>query len=176
MKPALAGEHSIVGCPASHDSVGAGLFKSVLRQHAATVTVVTAGLDVPVGFCATSFTSVSLDPPLVSFCVGLQASSWSTLRVAPKIMVHLLADTQVDLARRFAQSAAARFGSETRWHQGPFGLPVLQGVMAWLVLEPVSRTPVGDHALIVGTVVQAEHAVGRRPLVHHDGRFTSLAS
>lgn len=176
MKPTLAVERSIARSQASRDTVGAGLFKSVLRQHAATVTVITAGLDAPVGFCATSFTSVSLDPPLVSFCVGLQASSWSTLRVAPKIMVHLLADTQVDLAQRFAQSGAARFGSETRWHHGPFGLPVLQGVMAWLVVEPVSRTPVGDHALTVGRVVQARRAVGRRPLVHHDGRFTSLAS
>jgi len=113
---------------------------------------------------------------VVSFCVGLQASSWSTLRVAPKVMVHLLADTQVDLAWRFVRSGAARFGSETRWHRGPFGLPALHGVMARLVLEPVSRTPVCDHALIVGKVVHAEQAVGRRPLVHYDGRFTSLAS
>jgi flavin reductase (DIM6/NTAB) family NADH-FMN oxidoreductase RutF len=155
--------------------VGSARFREVLRQHAAGVAVVTAGTEAPVGFCATSVTSVSLDPPLVLFCVGLGASSWPTLRRAPAVMVHLLDEAQGPLARRFARSASDRFGPETDWDRGPFQLPQLTGVLAWMVLEPVSRTPVGDHAVVVGRVLAAERTPGRRPLLYQDGEFTALA-
>ena len=171
--PGLSGRAGPTGL-AGPDGVSPAAFRAVLRRHAATVTVVTAGREAPVGLCATSFTSVSLEPPLVSFCVGLRASAWPTLRVAPKIMVHLLADTQEALARRFAQPGAARFGPPTGWHRGPFDLPTLHEALAWLVLHPLSRTPIGDHVLVVGRVLEADYVAGRRPLLYQDGEFTSL--
>ncbi|HEY3477560.1 MAG TPA: flavin reductase family protein, partial [Streptomyces sp.] len=86
--------------------MGPGLFRSVMRHHAKGVAVITAGEDTPVGFCATSLTSVSLDPPLVSFTVGLRAASWPTVEAARHVMVHLLADGQEEIARRFARAGA----------------------------------------------------------------------
>jgi flavin reductase (DIM6/NTAB) family NADH-FMN oxidoreductase RutF len=169
------------------EPVDAGAFRSVMRHHAKGVAVITAGLDVPVGFCATSLSSVSLDPPLVSFTVGREASARSTVERARHVVVHLLAEDQEELARRFARSGAPRFGPATRWHRGALGLPVLDGVLAWLAVALVRVVPAGDHALVIGCVVAtgpgadagpgggpgAGHAPRRagRPLVHHDGVF-----
>lgn len=151
------------------------LFRSVMRHHAKGVAVITAGTDTPVGFCATSLTSLSLEPALVSFTVGLRTASWVTVKTAEHVMVHLLADGQEDVARRFATTGTPKFGPETRWHRGPLGLPELDDVLACLVVTPVNQLRVGDHALIVGRVVSGRHAAGGRPLIHHDGGFVRLA-
>ena len=110
--------------------VNAGQFRALLRRQAATVTVVTAPGDpaaglAPAGFTATSFTSVSLDPPLVSFCLGRDSSSWPTVARAPYVAVHLLAEHQRDVARTFAISGIDRFAAHTGWQPGPHGVPLL---------------------------------------------------
>lgn len=150
------------------------LLKSVLRQHAKGVAVITAGTETPAGFCATSLTSVSLVPPVILFAIGLGSASWPVISTARYVMAHLLAHDQEELARRFGRPGAPRFGPETRWHRGPFGLPTLDGVLAWLVLAPTHRITVGDHALILGHVVQAENVAAGSPLVHHDREFVRL--
>jgi flavin reductase (DIM6/NTAB) family NADH-FMN oxidoreductase RutF len=153
-------------------------FRAAMRHHAKGVAVITAGTEHPVGFCATSLSSVSLEPPLVSFTVGLRSSSWATIETARHVMVHLLADDQADLASLFARRDAAKFGPDTRWHRNDLGLPVLDDVLAWLQLALTSRSPVGDHALVIGQVITSGHAAAGTagPLVHHDGAFTALAA
>ena len=159
-------------------AVEAAPFRAAMRQHAKGVAVITAGVDHPVGFCATSLASVSLEPPLVSFTVGLRASSRATIETASHVMVHLLTDGQADLATRFACRDAAKFGPGTLWHRDELGLPVLDDVLAWLRLALVNCCPVGDHALVIGQVVASWHAAPgtARPLVHHDGGFVALAT
>lgn len=156
--------------------VGPGLFRTVMRHHAKGVAVITAGAEAPTGFCATSLASVSLHPPIVSFTVGLRATSWATVETARHVMVHLLADSQEDVARRFAQQDVAKFGPGTRWHRGTFGLPVLDDVLAWLVLALISHFPVGDHALVIGRVVEARNLAAGGPLIHHNGEFVRLTA
>ncbi len=151
-------------------------FRAVMSHHAKGVAVITAHTDRPAGFCATSFVSLSLDPPLVSFAAGLQTRSWAAMKNAPHFLVHLLAEGQEWLARTFARSDGDKFGPPVAWHSGPFGLPMLDDVPAWLVLAPVGVLPVGDHALVIGRVVEAGHTSNRRPLVHHDGTFCQLSS
>ena len=85
-------------------TIDSGLFRRVLRRHAAAVVVVTAPGEPPTGFTATSFTSVSLDPPLVSFCVAKAASVWPTVRGAGLVAVHVLTAGQEPVARIFAAS------------------------------------------------------------------------
>ncbi|WP_338693810.1 flavin reductase family protein [Streptomyces sp. Q6] len=148
--------------------------RSVLRRHAKGVAVVTVGGERPVGFCVTSLASLSLDPPLMSFTVGLRSTSWGAVRDATWVMVQLLAAGQEDVARVFAGPTPARFGPGTSWHRDPLGLPALDGVLARFVLTPVSRRPVGDHALVIGLVVRAGRGADAGPLVHHDGRFVDL--
>lgn len=159
-------------------AVAADPFRAAMRHHAKGVAVITAGADSPIGFCATSLSSVSLEPPLVSFTVGLRSSSWATIETARHVMVHLLADSQADLASRFARRDAAKFGPDTRWHRSELGLPVLDGVLAWLQLAVTNCFEVGDHALVIGQVMVSWHAAAgtARPLVHLGGEFVTLAT
>lgn len=161
---------------ADEATVGSESLRQVLRRHAKGVTVITAGGDAPVGFCATSLAPVALDPPVLSFSIDTRSRSWATIATAEHVMVHLLADDQEDLAHRFARPRLARFGPATRWHRGAHGLPELDGVLARLLLVPVDRIAVDDHVLVIGRMVGAAlGAGGKGPLLHCDGTFGRLA-
>ncbi|MEV1083231.1 flavin reductase family protein [Streptomyces sp. NPDC050211] len=151
------------------------LFRSVFRRHAAGVAVITAyGDRGPVGFTATSLTSVSAEPPLVSFGIGTGASSWPAMARADHVGVHILGEHQRELAATFARSGADRFGPSTGWREGPEGVPVLDDVLAWLVCRVHARVPAGDHRVVLAEVVHGDPSGPGRPLVYHQGRFTAL--
>lgn len=150
------------------------LLRSVFRQHAAGVAVITAAGSAPVGFTATSLTSVSAQPPVISFGIGLGASCWPTVAEADHIGVHILGEHQADLAATFARSGADRFGAPTRWFEGPEGVPVLDGVLAWLVCKVIARVPAGDHRIVLAEAVCGDPAGAGRPLLYHQGRFNAL--
>ncbi|MFH8804016.1 flavin reductase family protein [Streptomyces sp. NPDC017936] len=151
------------------------LLRSVFRRHAAGVAVITApGEPGPVGFTATSLTSVSAEPPMLSFGIGTGASSWPAVSRAGHVGVHILGEHQRELAATFARSGADRFGPPTVWREGPEGVPVLDGVLAWLACRVVARVPAGDHRLVLAEVVAGDPAGAGRPLLYHQGRFTAL--
>jgi len=156
--------------------VDAEVFRGLLRHQASTVTVVTAPGTPPVGFTATSFTSVSLVPPLVSFCLARTSSSWPTMAGADHVAVHLLAQGQQELARTFATRGIDRFAAPTRWRVGPYGVPVLDGTLAWLVCRIVDRVAAGDHAVVLAEPLLARHRDEESPLLYHQGRYASLAN
>src|SRR6185312_5282820 len=105
--------------------VDTDLFRQLLRRHAAAVVVITAPGEPPAGFTATSFTSVSLDPPLVSFCLAKTASAWPAVEAASTIAVHVLTQEQEHVARTFATRGIDRFAVHGAWHPGPDGVPLL---------------------------------------------------
>jgi flavin reductase (DIM6/NTAB) family NADH-FMN oxidoreductase RutF len=147
-------------------------FRALLRRHAAGVVVITAPGTRPAGFTATSFTSVSLRPPLISFCLNRTASSWPAVASAEHIAVHVLTDRQEELAQTFATSGIDRFAPPTRWHTGRHAVPVLDGVLAVLVCRIVDRVPAGDHAIVLAEPVEGEHLDGGdAPLLYHMGRY-----
>ncbi|MCD7440723.1 flavin reductase family protein [Streptomyces lincolnensis] len=151
------------------------LLRSVFRRHAAGVAVVTArGEAGPVGFTATSLTSVSAEPPMLSFGIGTGASSWPAVSRADHVGVHILGEHQEELAATFARSGADRFGGATAWSDGPEGVPVLDDVLAWLVCRVVTRVPAGDHRIVLAEVVLGDPAGPGRPLLYHGGRFNGL--
>lgn len=152
-----------------------GLLRAAFRQHAAGVAVITAyGGGRPVGFTATSLTSVAAEPPLLSFGVSTGSSSWPVLAEAEHVGVHVLGEEQHELAATFARSGADRFAPPTRWRTGPYGVPVLEGVVAWLVCTVVARVPAGDHRVVLAEVAEGESTDGARPLLYHRGRFNAL--
>lgn len=155
--------------------VDADLFRSVLRRQAASVTVVTVAGDPPVGFTATSFTSVSLNPPLISFCLGRDSSSWPTVEQAEHLAVHLLAEGQQQVARVFATRGIDRFAAHSDWRRGPYDVPILDGALAWMVCRPVQRIPAGDHTIVVAEPLVGQHDYDGDPLVYHAGRYAGLA-
>ncbi|GAA1415068.1 flavin reductase family protein [Streptomyces thermospinosisporus] len=159
--------------PASPD-----LLRSVFRRHAAGVAVITArGASGPVGFTATSLASVSADPPMLSFGIGTAGSSWPVIATADHVGVHVLAEDQQDLAVTFARPGADRFGPGTAWWDGPEGVPLLHGVLAWTVCEVVARVPAGDHRIVIAEVLlgdPGDPARPGRPLLYHHGRYHGL--
>ncbi|GHE36079.1 flavin reductase family protein [Streptomyces vinaceus] len=158
------------GLPGSPD-----LLRSVFRRHAAGVAVITAeDGGSPVGFTATSLNSVSADPPLLSFTIATGASSWPAIRDSEYLGVHILGEHQQDLAGLFARSGADRFGPGTGWSEGLYGVPVLDGVLAWLVCRVVARVPAGAHRVIIAEAVAGDPAGEGRPLLYHQGRFNAL--
>ncbi|SDJ40124.1 flavin reductase family protein [Streptomyces indicus] len=150
------------------------LLRSVFRRHAAGVAVITAQGERPVGFTATSLTSAAAEPPLVSFVVGTGSSSWPVLAEAEHVGVHILGEHQRELAARFARTGADRFAPPTAWRPGPHGVPVLDGVLAWLGCRILTRVPAGDHRLIVAEVVAGDASGEGLPLLYHGGGFNGL--
>ncbi|WP_405775787.1 flavin reductase family protein [Streptomyces sp. NBC_00859] len=150
-------------------------FKQVFRRHPAGVVAVTADAGRgPVGFTATSLTSLSLDPPLVSFGIAVTASSWPHLERATTAVVNFLAADQTSLARTFATSGIDRFAAPTQWRRLPGGEPVLGGVAGWLRIGVEQIVPAGDHRIVVARVEESWLDESRGPLLFHDGGFRSL--
>ncbi|BBH63910.1 flavin-dependent reductase [Actinoplanes sp. OR16] len=159
--------------------VDADLFRNLLRRHAAAVVVITApGGDLagPAGFTATSFTSVSLDPPLVSFCLAHTASAWPAVSDADVVAVHVLTEEQEHVARTFSRRGIDRFAAHGDWEEGPGGVPLLGGVLARLVCRVVRRVEAGDHTIVLASpVAGAVHDdLAATPLVYHDGTYHNL--
>ncbi|MFD8713255.1 flavin reductase family protein [Streptomyces anulatus] len=150
-------------------------FKQVFRRYPAGVVVVTADSGRgPVGFTATSLTSLSLDPPLVSYGIGVVASSWPHVEAAASTVVNFLGADQESLARTFATSGIDRFAAPTAWRRLPEGEPVLDGVAGWLRLETERIVPAGDHRIVIARVTESWLDEDRAPLLFHDGAYHSL--
>jgi flavin reductase (DIM6/NTAB) family NADH-FMN oxidoreductase RutF len=158
--------------PASEDA-GAELLRRFFRRYAASAAVITVHGERPMGFTATSLASVSIDPPLLSFGIATTASCWPVMQRAEHFGVHLLGHDQEALAGRFARRGVDRFAAPTQWRPGPFGVPLLGGVLAWAVCRTVARVPAGDHVIVLGEPVAVDHVAGS-PLVHHNGGYRPL--
>ena len=158
------------------DTVDAELFRQLLRRHAAAVVVITAPGEPATGFTATSFTSVSLDPPLVSFCLAHTASAWPAIQAADTVAVHVLGQEQQHVARTFATRGIDRLAVHGAWRPGPDGVPLLDGVLARLVCRVVDRVRAGDHTIVLASPLTGEHGLGEAsaPLVYHSGRYAAL--
>lgn len=148
-------------------------FRALLRRQAASVTVVTAAGDPPAGFTATSFTSVSLHPPLVSFCLARSSSTWPAVTRAEHVAVHMLGEDQQDIARTFATSGIDRFAAHPGWRPGPYGVPLLHEPVAWLLCRVSERVTAGDHTIVLAEPLTGGLGEGA-PLLYHNGRYAAL--
>lgn len=162
-------------------SVSVEDYRSALRRHPAGVTVVTMDSPTgPVGFTATSMTSLSASPPLVCFNITNTSSSFEALKAAESVVVHILGRHQLEVARRFSQSAALRFADPGSWQSLPTGEPLLTDTPTWLRLAVQSRILAGDSLLVIGEVMRAEchqpDGAAPEPLIYHDGAFVAASS
>nr|WP_246600873.1 flavin reductase family protein [Skermania piniformis] len=146
-----------------------------MRRYPAGVTIVTlAGADRPVGFTATSFASLSAQPPLISFNIAETSSSIDALRAADSLVVHFLGEHQQHLAQRFAADADQRFADRSLWSTLETGEPVLHGTPIWLRTRMYRLLPIGDHTLVIGLVTRVHDDVDgpvAAPLLYHDGAY-----
>ena len=123
------------------------------------VTVVTAfGEDgAPLGFTANSFTSVSLDPPLLLVCLAKTSRNYAALTGAKGFGVNILSERQKDISNTFARPVEDRFAA-VDWRKGPFGAPVFAGVAAWFDCAMHEHVDAGDHVILIGRVEAFENS------------------
>ncbi|MFG3441302.1 flavin reductase family protein [Nonomuraea sp. NPDC047897] len=139
----------------------------------AVVTTVTPSGE-RAGVTVNSFSSVSLDPPLVLWCLSDRAPSAPVFLRAGQFAVNVLAAGQAELSRRFATPAPDKFAGVDVLAT-PAGLPVLAGALATFACRTVTVHDGGDHHIFVGRVEHYERS-GGEPLVFHSGRYRELAS
>jgi flavin reductase (DIM6/NTAB) family NADH-FMN oxidoreductase RutF len=148
--------------------------RRALGQFATGVTVITAqGPKGPIGFTASSFNSVSLDPPLILWCLAQNSERLGAYRAAPGYAVNVLNADQAEIASRFASKLEDRFAG-IGWTEGRNGAPVLDGSLAVFECEHEAIHDAGDHQLFVGRVLRCAEA-GGAPLTYFGGGFGTLA-
>jgi flavin reductase len=149
------------------DLVDSRHLRRSVGQFVTGVTVVTYDLDgSPRGVTVNSFTSVSVDPPLILVSIARSARAAAGLSGAP-LVVNVLAADQLDLARHFAGRSVQ--GLEIPWspHHHP---PRLRGAVAWIECRPYAEVEAGDHILFLSRVT-SHRMLSREPLLFHTGRF-----
>ena len=148
-------------------------FRDALGRFATGVTVVTCNTaQGPVGITANSFASVSLDPPLVLWSVARSSSRYGHFAEARHYAIHILADTERDLAARFTRGGAAFDGLD--WAPSPEGIPQIAGTLARFDCVRDAAHDGGDHLIIVGRVLRASLRAGD-PLVFSQGHYGGFA-
>jgi 3-hydroxy-9,10-secoandrosta-1,3,5(10)-triene-9,17-dione monooxygenase reductase component len=147
------------------------LLRDVLGHFASGVTVVTADTaEGPIGFTCQSFSSLSLDPPLVVFAPARSSRTWPRLREIGHFCVNVLAEDQPDVSAAFARSGVDKFAG-VRWRPSPQGAPVLEGVVAWIDCRLWAEYDGGDHTLVAARVLDLGADPDRRPLLFHRGAY-----
>ncbi len=135
------------------DPIDGREFRRVLGHYPTGVTVVTAACPTgPEGMTIGSFTSVSLDPPLVSFCPSRDSDSWIRMRDVGSFCVNVLGDHQADVSTTFASKTDDRFEGLTTRIEAT-GAPVIEGCLAWIDCRVEAVHAAGDHDIVVGQVV-----------------------
>ncbi len=138
-----------------------------------TIASVVDRQGTPHGLTVNSFTSVSLEPPLVVVALAHSASVMDAFRDARFFAVNVLSAQQRPLADRFARKGVDRFDG-LEWHTGETGAPLLADTLAEIECATRYRFTAGDHDLIVGEVVRADVREGA-PLLYFSGRYRELA-
>jgi flavin reductase (DIM6/NTAB) family NADH-FMN oxidoreductase RutF len=150
-------------------------FRQLCGRFATGIAIITTTdpAGAPAGMTVNSFTSVSLDPPLVLVAIDRAASMHAALEGASGWAINILEAHQEALSRRFASGLPDRFEG-IGWHAGPGGEILLEGALAHLRCEAVSRVPAGDHTLFIGQVTGGEAAEHGRPLLYYRGGYAEL--
>ena len=153
-----------------HQIVDPAAMRRVLGSFATGVVVV-AGEDAgePVGFACQSFASVSLDPPLVLFCVANTSASWPRIARSGRFAVNVLAADQVEVGARFGRSGGDKFAG-LDYRSSAWG-PVLEGVLSTVLCTVEDVHAAGDHQIVVGRVQSLLTHREDGPLLFFRGAF-----
>ena len=149
--------------------------RDAMGCFATGVTIVTAldAAGVPVGLTANSFTSVSLEPPLLLVCIANSSGTAPALREAGHFGVNVLQIGQQPASNRFATRGADRFAN-LPWAPGQTGVPLLGSSLVSFECERESLHEAGDHFILVGRVVRAQFEPHRDPLLYFRGKYRRL--
>lgn len=157
--------------PPINSDADSSQLRQALSKFATGVTIVTSvGRDLePVGITANSFSSVSLEPPMVLWSLSDKAFSRQAFESAGHFCVHVLAAEQQDLSEQFARAGEDKF-SGLEWSRGLGHVPLLSNFVARFQCRNLKRHPAGDHIIFIGEVLEYEQNENR-PLVFQGGRY-----
>lgn len=163
--PVPAGQPRTLAAPSPPE------MRRALSLFASGVTII-ASLDdgEPVGFACQAFTSVSLDPPLILFCVDHSSRSWPRIRKSGRFTVNVLGEDQAALCAHFGSKAGSKF-EDLDWEMSRWSTPVLPGVILRVHAEIRDVHLAGDHDVVIGLVRELEQGSEGRPLVFYRGKF-----
>lgn len=149
--------------------------RSILGSFATGVVIVTTldAKDQPVGVTANSFSSVSMDPPLVSWCLKTNSYSLPAFRHSKRFAINVLGSPHIDRCHRFAQGHAEKW-RDVEFHAGKSGCPLFDDAIATIECNLYSEHEAGDHIILIGEIVQARAVENHRPLVFYRGGYYGL--
>jgi len=146
-------------------------FRRILGHYPTGVCAITACCDgEPVGMVVGSFTSVSLDPPLVAFFPDRTSTSWPKIEQAGRFCVNILADDQHGVCRALASKGGNKFDQVSHRPSGA-GLPIVEGSVAWVDCDLYAVHEAGDHYIVIGQVHSLEAAHDQKPLLFFQGGY-----
>lgn len=148
--------------------------KDVYGRFTTGVTVLTTreANGVPRGITANSFSSVSLDPPLVLVCIAHATHSAPAFYAAEHFAINILCEDQEGISSLFASRAPDKF-ERAEWHEGAHGVPLLPGSLATLVCAQHQLVEAGDHVILIGKVLETQTR-DAPPLGYHRGSYVSV--
>ncbi|CAN5561796.1 flavin reductase family protein [soil metagenome] len=145
-------------------------FRRILGHFCTGVVVVTAYGDRPVGMTCQSFSSLSLDPPLVLFSPARTSTTWPLIRGIGRFAINILSAEQESICRRFAVSGGDKF-ADVLWKPGLTGSPLLDGAVAHLECVLHEVLPGGDHDIVIGRPVAVGQTASLSPLLFFQSRY-----
>lgn len=146
-------------------------FRRIMGHYPTGVCAITAmGEDGPLGLVVGSFTSVSLDPPLVAFLPGRTSTSWSRIEATGRFCVNVLSERQQDVCRKLSARVANKF-EDVAYQLSPAGLPILEGAVAWIDCKLSAVHEAGDHYIVTGQVEALDVAEAHPPLLFFRGGY-----
>jgi flavin reductase (DIM6/NTAB) family NADH-FMN oxidoreductase RutF len=145
--------------------------RDVLGRFPTGLTIVTATSDDgPIGFTCQSFSSLSLDPPLISLAPARTSTTWPKIRACESFAVNILAEEHGELSDAFSRSGADKFAG-VAWYRGAHGNPILEGVVASIDARLWAEYDGGDHVLVAAEVLTLSLGDASRPLLFHRGAY-----
>lgn len=151
-------------------------FRAAMGHFASGITIV-SGFDgeSPHGFTCQSFYSVSVDPPLVSFSVMVESTSYPHIRETGKFSINVLSHAQEHVSNQFARRGEDKWVG-VDWQHSRHGNPILAGTLMWLDCSLEAEHTVGDHHIVIGRVLETSPADWHQgePLVYFKGSYRHL--
>ena len=149
-------------------------YRKTLGKFVTGVTIITTCEKdgTPRGFTANSFTSVSLEPPLILICIGDFNEGLELFKNSEYFAVNILNEAQVDISNLFSQPVKNKF-EEIKWSNSKFGVPIIKGALAWLECKNFDQKRSGDHLILIGNVKNF-HNEGGYPLAYYNGNYISF--
>lgn len=152
-------------------------FRQILSQYPTGVSLVTS-IDedgTPIGLTMGSFTSVSLDPPLIAFLPQRTSSTYAKIRKSGRFCVNILGSDQEEVCRVFASPVADRFASAP-YRLSPSGLPIVRNCVAWIECTLHDIFEAGDHDIVLGRVERLDSEASSLPLLFYQGGYGHFSS